>query len=435
MVNPLRLKADWYEVGRGAGSARPLARLLAGIWFRSLRREGPAPPPGPTLLLFNHPNGLLDPLVVAALLDPPPGWLAKATLWRILPLRPLLGLFRAIPVSRPKDGDATAESIAESFQRVHQVLARGGSVALFPEGISHTGADLAPLKTGAARIALSSPVPLRLVPGGLVYGDRALFRHGALLRIGPEIPWEDLRPRGSDPEAVLELTGRIRAALLPLTLHGPEADLLALAQELAWLLADAPGSRADLEALRRHVQALLHRLRQWSGEEIAGLREEVLKARAWLRARGVRPDQVGHPYPGAEIRRWLPRAALRLALAILVLPFALPFWPVYRLVGWVAARATDEQDVTATLKLLAGALAFPLWTLLLALGAGRYLGWGGVGGVLLAALLAFLALPLGERLAEDVQAVRGYLRRRDAAVPHLLEARRRLLAAFPELGT
>jgi hypothetical protein len=104
-------------------------------------------------------------------------------------------------------------------------------------------------------------------------------------------------------------------------------------------------------------------------------------------------------------------------------------------VGRVATRATDELDVTATIKLVAGLFVFPLWTLLLAAGAGWYLGWGGVGLVLLAALLAFLALALGERLAEDFQAVRGFLRRRDAAVPHLLEARRQLLEAFPELRT
>jgi 1-acyl-sn-glycerol-3-phosphate acyltransferase len=361
--------------------------------------------------------------------------MAKATLWRILPLRPFLGLFRAIPVTRPRDGEATAASIAESFLRVHRVLAEGGSVALFPEGISHTGADLAPLKTGAARIALSSPVPPRLVPAGLVYGDRALFRHGALLRLGPEVPWEDLRPRGTDPEVVLELTARIRAALLPLTLHGPEADLLVLAQDLAWLLAEAPGSRADLEALRRHVQAMLPRLRQWDAEELAALRGEILTVQAWLRERGVRPDQVGHPYPWGEVWHWLPRAIFRLAVAVLILPCALVFWPPYRLVGWVAARATDEQDVTATIKLLSGAAALPLWALLLAVGAGWRLGWAGVGLVLLVAILAFLSLPLGERLAEDMQAVRGFLRRRDAAVPQLLEARRRLLEAFPDLQT
>lgn len=410
-----------------------MARLLAGLWFRTLRREGPPLPAGPVLLLLNHPNGLLDPLVVEALVEPPPGWLAKATLWKLLPLRPLLGLFRAIPVTRPKDGGATPESIAESFRRVHQVLAEGGAVALFPEGISHTGADLAPLKTGAARIALSSPVPPRLVPAGLVYGDRALFRHGALLRVGPEVPWEDLRPQGTAPAAVLELTARIRAALLPLTLHDPRADLLALAQELAWLLAEAPGSRADLEALRRRVQALLPRLRGLGYADLAAIQAEVRAARDWLREKGVRPDQVGHPYPWAEVRRWVPRAAFRAGVGLLLLPFALAFWPPYRLVDALAARATDELDVRATAKLLGGAVIYPLWVLALALLVGWRLGWAFAGAAPLGAILALLFLPLGERLAEDLQAVRGFLRRRDAAVPHLIEARRRLLAAFPEL--
>lgn len=195
----------------GSGTARFLGR----IWFRALRQEGPPLPPGPCLILLNHPNGLLDPLASAALLDRRVGWLAKATLWKILPLRPFLAAFRAIPVTRPKDGGATRESILASFHKVHEVLARGGSVAMFPEGVSHTEADLAPLKTGAARIALTSPVPLSLVPAGLVYGDRGTFRHSALLRLGPPISFEDLAGQGASHGAVEELTARIRTALHP----------------------------------------------------------------------------------------------------------------------------------------------------------------------------------------------------------------------------
>jgi hypothetical protein len=75
----------------------------------------------------------------------------------------------------------------------------------------------------------------------------------------------------------------------------------------------------------------------------------------------------------------------------------------------------------------------PLWAMAFALVSGHAFGWWGVGGVLLASVLAFLFLPLAERLEEDFQAIRGFLRRRDTAVPYLLEARRRLLDAFPGL--
>jgi 1-acyl-sn-glycerol-3-phosphate acyltransferase len=383
---------------------------------------------------LNHQNGLLDPLAAAALLDRRAGWLAKATLWKIAPLRPFLAAFRAIPVTRPKDGGATPESIQQCFHKVHEVFARDGSVAMFPEGVSHTGADLAPLKTGAARIALSSPVPLSIVPVGLVYGDRTTFRHSVLVRLGAPIPFEDLVAHGPEPAAVTELTARIRAALQPLTLHDADVRRLALAQEMAWLLAEAPGSRVDLEVLRLRVQGLLPHLSSLSNGDLGALETRVYAAQAWLQAKGLRPDQVGHPYPWAEVRRWLPGAALRMLVAVALLPSSLLFWPPYRLAGGIAGRFTDEGDQTATLKLLAGMFLYPIWALLLAVLAGHRWGWGAALVPPLALLVLGLGLPILERAAEDLQAIRGFLRRRDAAVPELLEARRQLLEAFPELG-
>jgi len=411
-----------------------MARFLGRVWFRALRQEGPLLPPGPCLILLNHCNGLLDPLAAAALLDRRAGWLAKATLWKIAPLRPFLAAFRAIPVTRPKDGGATRESILQSFRKVHEVFAQGGSVAMFPEGVSHTGADLAPLKTGAARIVLSSPVPVAIIPAGLVYGDRGTFRHSALLRLGAPIPHADLVRRGTDHAVVAELTERIRTALKPLTLHDADVRCLALAQEVAWLLAEAPGSRVDLEALRVRVQDLVPRLAALSEEAFAALETRVHAAQAWLQAKGLRPDQVGHPYPWTEVGRWLPGAALRLTASVALLPAGLLFWPPYRLAGWVAGRFTDEGDQTATLKLLAGMLLFPLWAILLAALAGFRWGRGFALLSPLALLAMGMGLPILERAAEDVQAIRGFLRRRDPAVPELLEARRQLLEAFPELG-
>lgn len=410
------------------------AWFLGRIWFRVLERQGPSLPPGPCLILLNHTNGLLDPLAAAALLDRRVGWMAKATLWQIAPLRPFLAAFRAIPVTRPKDGQATPESIEQCFRKVHQVMGQGGSVALFPEGISHSGADLAPLKTGAARIALSSPVPIQLVPAGLVYGDRASFRHSVLLRLGAPVAWDDLAPRGTEPEAVVELTARIRAALLPLTLQDKHQRRLALAQHLAWLLAEAPGTRVDLEALRRRVKELLPHLAALPVEAFAELEARVQAAQEWLREKGLRPDQVGYPYPGAEIRRWAPWALLRFGIAALVLPLALLFLPSYGLVAWIARHFTEEGDQRATLKLLGGVLLHPLWALGLASLAGWRWGLTAALVPLVALGIAAWGLPLQDRCADDLQAIRGFLRRRDPAVPGLLEARRELLEAFPALG-
>ena len=255
-----------------------------------------------------------------------------------------------------------------------------------------------------------------------------------LLRVGLAIPFADLAGQGAMPAAVTELTLRIQQALRPLTLHAADQRVLCLAQELAWLLAEAPGSRMDLEAHRLRVQGLLPQLTGLPGASFETLEARVHAAQAHLRAMGLRPDQVGHPYPGVEVRGWLPGAAFRGAVALLLLPCTLLIWPAYRGVGWLAGRWTDEGDQVATLKLLTGLLLLPLWVALLGLVAGCLWGRWVAGLPFLALLLAGLGLPTFERVAEDLQAIRGFLRRRDPAVPELLEARRELLAAFPDLA-
>jgi len=419
--------------------SRPLilfSRAVARLWFRQLRLEGGPLPEGPVLLALNHPNGLLDPLVPCALLDRPPRFMAKATLWSILPLRPLLAFFDAIPVRRAKDEGAGADAARnqEAFDAVFEAFAKGATVGLFPEGISHSGALLAPLKTGAARLALGAPVPVALVPAGLVYGDKEVWRHSVLVRLGDPVPFDDLRPRGADPEAVRELTARLRAALLPLTLHGEAEGQGELAQRLAWLLAEGPAERADLERLRTRVRSLVAHLAALPPGEVDRIREAVADAEAWLREKGLRPDQVGHDYARDEVREWLPRALGHGLAGLALSPFALLFWPPYRALGWLVDRLNDDADQTATYKVLGAALFYPGWILLLAAGFWKFLGAGGLALGTAAALVAALALPLRERLAEDLQAIRGWRRRHDPEAPALLEAKARLLARIPDLG-
>ena len=85
-----------------------LARLLVRVFFRRIDLAGAdlLPDEGPVVLVANHVNGLVDGLVLISTLHRYPRFVGKATLFKILPLAPLLHLAGVVPISRAQDRSA-----------------------------------------------------------------------------------------------------------------------------------------------------------------------------------------------------------------------------------------------------------------------------------------------------------------------------------------
>jgi len=201
-----------------------LARIGGRIYYRVRFAGPPIPESGPVLLVANHPNSLLDPTLVVASAGRPVRFLAKAPLFSDKKIGWLMKAAGAIPVYRRSDDPALMSRNEDAFRAVFSVLGNGAAVGIFPEGISHSGAAMAPLKTGAARIALgaaaTSAAPVRIVPVGLSLREKETFRSGAFVVRGAPLDWDDLAHRGSeDGDAVRELTARIDAGLRAVTVN------------------------------------------------------------------------------------------------------------------------------------------------------------------------------------------------------------------------
>ena len=253
---------------------RRLAALLVHVFFRRVEVEGAErlPPTGPVVVVGNHTNGLVDGLLLIALLDRYPRFLGKATLWRILPLRPLLRLAGVVPVYRAADGGGTAGN-DRTFERCRRMLADHGVIAIFPEGVSHDEASLQPLRTGAARIALGAAFDdavdhVAVVPVGLVYDAKARFRSRALVNVGDAMPIDRFADAyATDPHAAAHaVTDAIRTALRSV---GPDYDTVTQAELLGRIaavvaLAPQPGASAPAtlgarDQLARSIARTAHR--------------------------------------------------------------------------------------------------------------------------------------------------------------------------------
>lgn len=128
------------------------------------------PREGPVILASNHVS-YLDPLTLAWVADRRGRrvrFLAKAELFDKPGLGPLLRSVRQIPVQR---GAADA---AHALDAAVDALARGECVAVFPEGTISPDLEPMPGKSGTARLARTSGVPV--TPVGLWGTHRILYK-------------------------------------------------------------------------------------------------------------------------------------------------------------------------------------------------------------------------------------------------------------------
>jgi 1-acyl-sn-glycerol-3-phosphate acyltransferase len=405
-----------------------LARTLVRVFFQRIEIVGAdrVPRSGPLLVVANHHNSLVDPALVLAELPRAPSFLAKSTLWQSPPgLRVLLDAAASIPVYRKQDEGEDTSRNQQTFARCHEVLAAGGAVALFPEGISHDAPRLASLKTGAARIALEAgerfaPLGLRILPVGLVFDAKGKFRSRALLRVGvPFEPRAEQARYAADPvAAVRALTARIRSALEEVTLNYPEQEepsLFDRASEV-WGAGEKPlparAALAEAFRLRQNLIASYARLRERHPEQVARARELAARYEAGLRRLGLRDDHVAARYPAASVGAFL---AGTLSLLLFWLPFAalgiLLNGIPYQVVRLLSLR-TASADLPATYKLLGGFVFYPLaWAgeaalAALALGPGA-----GVGVLLLGPLTGYAAMLFHERYEHLIEESAAYLLR------------------------
>jgi 1-acyl-sn-glycerol-3-phosphate acyltransferase len=424
-----------------------LARIMVRAFFRRLDVEGVErlPARGPVLLAGNHTNGLVDGLVLMAVLPRYPRFLGKSTLFRIIPLVPFLHLAGVVPVYRPKDGSDTSRN-EEAFRTSRALLARGGLVALFPEGVSHDEGKVQPLRTGAARIALGAAADdgvtdLVTVAVGLIYDDKARFRSQALVKIGPAEPVEPWAARyHADPPATVRAMtddlSRQLAVVAPM--YESRQDEL-LYHRIADIVTRTQGDDVDLarrDRLARELSVAAARAEDGTADLAGELRARTERYEQDLAVLGIDDDLVATGLSAGGYRRRLGGSVVATALAFPVAAFGAVFHAVpYLFVKQVAKRPKNE-GMKATIKLLGCTSLFVTGYVTFGILVGRRKGvLAGVAAAAAAPAAGYVTVRFAERLQQvgGVAQASTVLRERHDLVPALLAERAGVVAAATSL--
>lgn len=423
-------------------TASPIVRWLARLACRLFYRidcVGVPPAAGAVMLLPNHPNALLDPAVIWATAGRDVRFLAKSTLFDG-PLRPLVAGAGAIPVYRKLDQGVDVSKNAQTFAAVDAALADGDAICIFPEGVSHSAGRLVPLRTGAARMALSAEAAgtdVALVPVGLNFERKTAFRSRVTVVYGPSFPCRDLVTGGdpASPEIVSVLTDRIATHMRRLLVEAEPKTDAKLVERVDRLYASARGRTRDpLDRIerRRVMAAGLERLRATAPQRYGELLLRLRRYDERLRRFGFRDRHLDWDVSLPDAVRFAIRESL---LAIGLLPLALAaavvFAAPYRLTAYAARRFTREPDVAATAKVVGGFLIYAAWIAILP-AAAWWLAGARTGMATLALLPATAVAGLFaiERESAVLDAVRAWflLRRTSADTRQRLRRRRSDLA-------
>lgn len=457
----------------------PTLRLAARFWlwflFKRVHVRHPerVPATGPVLLCINHPNNLIDSLLVGAVLPRKVHYLATATLFRSPVLRRFLLAAGAIPVYRKqderdshngsngRDGATTASSrppavlpehtapaTTVTFTACHAAFDQGRVIAIYPEGTTHAEARVQRIKTGAARIALAydaqRPDALTVIPVGLSFEARKSFKSRVLVSFGQPVPVAAYRAAyGIDAvKAVDELTTAIQWAMEAEVVHVARIEAAAVVRAIEDLyrgqlvreLREERGlseGQVDLFRISRTIVEAVNHFKARDPERVERIWRHIQAYRALLARYRVKDEAVQARLGRRPIRR----RVLHTGEAVVAFPVfaygavvnALPYFVPRGLARRLSRKETDY----ATTRLLATVVAVPLFwgleTWLVVRLAGLF--WG--------ALFA-LSLPLSGLAAYHYLGGIGALRRgvrlgllaltREAAARDLLAERATIIA-------
>ena len=207
-----------------------LVRFVLKLFFRKIYITGieHISTTSPQLIASNHPNGFLEPLVMACFFPKPLHFLVRGDVFDNPILAPMLRATNQIPIFRFRDGFSKLRENSQTVNESIDVLVDKKNLLIFAEGGTESIKQLRPLQKGITKIAFQAlekdpKLDLEILPIGINFTYPSKFNSEVMLRIGPPIKVRDyLQKYQDDPkttqQSILEsLTAKMKNNIVHLS--------------------------------------------------------------------------------------------------------------------------------------------------------------------------------------------------------------------------
>jgi 1-acyl-sn-glycerol-3-phosphate acyltransferase len=182
------VKSVWYFL------IKQWIKIALSFFYKSIHvtNKQNLPKTGPVIVVANHQNTLLDPLLIACFMPRTFFFLLRASFFGSKVGRFFAQSLNMMPIYRPRDGANFSSKNEAIFNHCVGILNKQKTLLIFPEG-SHLGKwTLRPLQKGFARIAQaylsqSGAKPLHIVPVGINYFNLQKAKDHVVINIGEAI--------------------------------------------------------------------------------------------------------------------------------------------------------------------------------------------------------------------------------------------------------
>jgi len=344
---------------------KPWVRLGARLFFRKIKFDGieNLRLDRPIILVANHQNAMLDPLMVCLASQRQLHWLTRADIFKKPSVHKLLRKINMLPVYRERDRVADlSNKNQETFEECFARLKEHAIICIFPEGTHRGKKQLVPLKKGTARMVLGAVDAgiehLCIVPVGLDYENYYAYRKNLLVKCGNPIEVNIPANQSNFDRArsQSELTTHIRDAISNVMINIEREEVY---DEIMYLrpLCDSISGSKNISKQFDFFKSISEKL-QSDISSHAFLKKEVKEYHSVMHQLKLREELYRDSFS------WM-----SLFIVVIGLPCAmvsgLVFYPIYALTERFVAVVVKDPLFKNSIRLCFWTFLTPVWLLIL----------------------------------------------------------------------